>query len=74
MSKATLADRKATSPGPASRRPPRPLGPRDVLILAAWCGLAAWVARGGHAGLVPEHQPQRSACTRSAGTSSGWLR
>ncbi len=38
MGRATLTDRKLTTEGRAAPVPR--LGPRDVLILAAWCGLA----------------------------------
>ena len=47
MTRATLADRKATSPGRAQSVAPRRLGPWDVLILAAWCGLAAGLLEVG---------------------------
>ena len=41
MTRAVSASRKATSPGHAPSVAPRRLGAWDVLILAAWCGLAA---------------------------------
>jgi arylsulfatase A-like enzyme len=47
MRRATPADRKATSPGPAPSVAPPRIGPRDVLILAAWCGLAAGLLEVG---------------------------
>jgi len=47
MSRATLANRKATSPGPAPSVAARRIVPRDVLILAAWCGLAAGLLEVG---------------------------
>jgi arylsulfatase A-like enzyme len=47
MSTATRADRKATSPGSAPSVAPRRIGASDVLILAAWCGLAAGLLEVG---------------------------
>ncbi len=46
MSRPTKADRKATPPRPATSTPRR-IGARDVLTLAAWCGLAAGLLEVG---------------------------
>jgi len=47
MSRATLPDRKATAPGSAPAAAPRRIGAREVLLLAAWCGLAAGLLEVG---------------------------
>jgi arylsulfatase A-like enzyme len=44
---AASAERKATSPKFAAPTAPRWSGPRDVLALAAWCGLAAGLLEVG---------------------------
>jgi hypothetical protein len=41
------AKRKATSPAPARPTAPRKIGSRDVLLLAAWCGLVAGLLEVG---------------------------
>ena len=60
-SSTSLEGWKATSGVPSPQTAPSRFRARDVLLLAAWCGLAAGLLEVFNARLVPQHQPCQTA-------------